>query len=252
MSPCYTDPVTRPTLIAANWKMNPPPEGWNAIESPYRQTDGVDIVVFPPFVYLKSCIAAGLRTGAQCGHPEPAGAHTGCISMAMTAQEGCEAVLCGHSDRRRDQKETDNFIAEQVVAAFENKLFAILCIGETEKEREAGREREVVERQLQSVLDLLQSTTYNLQAIAYEPVWAIGTGRNATPEQAQEMHAFIRSLLPETHQSATRILYGGSMNAANAEELLRQPDIDGGLVGGASLKSEEFRKIVAVAAVHHR
>src|SRR4051812_25986066 len=108
-------------LIAANWKMNPPPEGWDAMASPYRESGDVDVMVFAPFVYLRQCVAAGLRTGAQCGHHESTGAHTGDVSMAMIAQQGCEAVLCGHSERRRDRGETDAFVAAQVTAALEEK-----------------------------------------------------------------------------------------------------------------------------------
>ncbi|MBI1813285.1 triose-phosphate isomerase [Candidatus Peregrinibacteria bacterium] len=242
-------------LIAANWKMFPPPEGWDAMDSPYRATNEVDVMVFSPFVYLKTCVAAGLRTGAQCGHPEPTGAHTGCVSMAMIASTGCEAVLCGHSERRRDQGETDEFVAAQAKAALTLGLFPIVCIGETASERSSGKAHEVIERQLRIIIDHLGPSPFANRksqiAIAYEPVWAISGGDLTKPaakaSDAQEMHAFIRSLLPESVRDDMRILYGGSMKADNAKELLSQPDIDGGLVGGASLKPEEFRAIVKFA-----
>ncbi|MBI3619084.1 triose-phosphate isomerase [Candidatus Peregrinibacteria bacterium] len=247
--------MPRTKLIAANWKMFPPPEGWDAMDSPYRATDDVDVMIFAPFVYLKTCVAAGLRMGAQCGHHEPTGAHTGCVSMAMIASTGCETVLCGHSERRRDQGETDEFVAAQAKAALTLGLFPIVCIGETANERSAGKAHEVIERQLRTVIDHLdvsQLATRNSQlAIAYEPLWAISGGDPtkpaAKPSDAQEMHAFIRSLLPEPIQKEMLILYGGSMKAENASELLSQPDVDGGLVGGASLKPEEFRAIVEAA-----
>lgn len=159
--------------------------------------------------------------------------------MAQIATLGCTYVLCGHSERRKHHGETDAFIAEQAIAALEAKLHPIVCIGETEDERAHKKEKQAIEKQMQA---LPQGIT-----IAYEPVWAIGTGKTATVTQAQEMHAFIRSLLPEDIRATTRILYGGSMNALNAKELLAQEDIDGGLIGGASLKPEEFREIVECA-----
>ncbi len=231
--------MPRTPLIAANWKMNAAPSGFGSIESPYRSTDRVDVVVFPTALGLASCIAEKLATGAQCARPEEEGAFTGDIGMRMIRALGCEYVLCGHSERRRYHGETDAFVAEQARAALALELQPVVCVGETEEERNAGKEKEVIERQM-AVLPA------NI-IIAYEPVWAIGTGKTATPEQAQEMHAFIRSLLPEDLRASTRILYGGSMNAANAESLLIQPDIDGGLIGGASLKKEEFRGIVEIA-----
>lgn len=241
-------------LIAANWKMHPPPEGWDATDSPYREREdaSVEVLVLPTYVHLAPCVAAGLRVGAQAGHPDATGARTGCVSMAMIAQVGCKVVLCGHSERRRDQGETDAFVAAQVKAALEQKLMPILCVGETAEERSAGRAREVIERQLSTVFDALPTSHYSLITIAYEPIWAISGGDAskpaATPSDAEEMHAFIRSLLPEPVRATVRILYGGSMKADNAGELLRQPNIDGGLVGGASLKPAEFAAIVRASA----
>ncbi len=231
--------MPRTPLIAANWKMNPAPEGFDAADSPYIPTRNVDVVVFPTALDLAACVAAKISTGAQFARPEEKGAFTGDISMTMVRDLGCTYVLCGHSERRRYHGESDAFVAEQARAALAVELQPVVCVGETEEERNAGNEKQVIERQV-SVLP-------HGVTIAYEPVWAIGTGKTATPEQAQEMHAFIRSLLPESARATTRILYGGSMNAANAESLLRQPDIDGGLIGGASLNIEEFRRIVESA-----
>lgn len=228
----------RKFLIAANWKMNPPPPGFDAKDSPYRTESAVDVVVFPTFVDVSRCMDANLIVGAQCGRSQPNGAYTGDVSMAMVKTGGCRYVLCGHSERRKYHGETDADVAEQAVAALEAGIHPIICIGETEEERKKGKQNDVVKKQMK---DLPSGVT-----IAYEPVWAIGTGKTATPKDAQDMHAFIRSLLPEDQREKTRILYGGSMNAANAEELLRQEDIDGGLIGGASLKPE-FKTIVEIA-----
>lgn len=231
--------MTKRFLIAANWKMNPAPAGFDAADTPYASKANVDVVVFPTFLDLQRCVDAKLACGAQCGRPEEKGAFTGDVSMTMIAATGAEYVLCGHSERRSKHGETDADVAAQARAALAAGLHPIVCVGETEDERTAGREKDVVQRQL---ADIPAGIT-----IAYEPVWAIGTGKTATPDDAQAMHAFIRSLL-KTDADKTRILYGGSMNAANAEALLKQPDIDGGLIGGASLKTEEFRAIVALAA----
>lgn len=226
-------------LIAGNWKMNPPPMGFDAPDSPYRAVSAVDVIVLPTFVDLSAVIAAKLIVGAQCGRPEPSGAFTGDIGIAQLKALGCRYILCGHSERRRYHGETDVMIAEQAIATLEADMHPIVCVGETEEERKAGKEKEVVTRQVKKLPGGI--------TIAYEPVWAIGTGKTATPKDAQEMHNFIRSLLPKDQRDATRILYGGSMNAANAEELLKQPDVDGGLIGGASLRPEEFGRIVGIA-----
>ncbi len=215
-------------LIAANWKMNPPPEGSLLPASPYLEHAAVDVIVLPGHLDLERCIAARLITGGQYGHPEPKGAHTGDVSIQMLARLGCRYVLCGHSERRRDHHESSAFVMEQVVAALEANIHPILCVGETLEEREAGKEHEVVKHQLKGLPEHGEIT------IAYEPVWAIGTGKTATPQQAQAMHAFIRPLLPKDLHAATRILYGGSMNKDNAEALLLRPDIDGGLIGGVA------------------
>lgn len=232
----------RPLLIAANWKMNPPPEAAFEAGSPYRAVAGVDVIVFPTFVDLRECIAAGIVTGAQYGHPDATGAYTGDISMSMLKALGCSHVLCGHSERRQHHGESDEDVARQTKSALALGMHPIVCIGETAKERDAGAAEKIVGRQL-SALPLDAKIT-----LAYEPVWAIGTGNTATPALAQEMHAFLRSLLPSKCRETMRILYGGSMKPENAEELLGQPDIDGGLIGGASLNPKGFGAIIQTAA----
>lgn len=222
--------------------MNAIPQGALEHDSPYQTHADVDIEVFASAPYLPACIAAKIITGAQCGRPEASGAFTGDVSMTMLASLGCKSVLCGHSERRKNHQESDEFIAEQVIAALENNLHPVICIGETEAERDAGKEKHVVERQLK-LLPKESAIT-----LAYEPVWAIGTGKTASAEQAQDMHAFIRSLLPEDDRDTIRILYGGSLKPENAEDLLGQPDIDGGLIGGASLNPADFAAIRDIAS----
>jgi len=237
-------PTPRRLLIAANLKMNRLPDGALDDDSPYREGANVDVIAIPTMLDMQRCLDARIITGAQVGqcHNETTGAHTGDISMQMLADAGVRYVLCGHSERREFHGETDEDVAAQAIAALDANIHPIVCVGETEAQREASEQEKVVKKQL-SLLPLESDIT-----IAYEPVWAIGTGKTATPEQAQEMHAFIRSILPEDKRESTRILYGGSMKAANAKELLSQPDIDGGLIGGASLKlEEEFREIVRIA-----
>ncbi len=259
-------------LIAANWKMYPAPAGAGKYQNPstksqicaYQSQENVDVVVFPTFLDIRKCLDAGLTVGAQYGHPEESGAHTGDISMAMVKQIGCSYVLCGHSERRRDHQESNEFVAAQVVSALQHGLHPILCIGETWEERKAGKSKEIVKKQLETVLTILP-TPARLPAealakagapaltLAYEPVWAISGGDPnkpaATAVDAQDMHAFIRNLLVHCPLSIVhcRIIYGGSMKPENAEELLKQPDIDGGLVGNASLDPEKFGEIVAIS-----
>lgn len=225
-------------FIGANWKMNEPPVGCFAPDSPYRSTKEADVCVFLPLTEWQGANAAGLLFGAQCGRPEPKGAFSGDISMEMLKSKHFSHVLCGHSERRQHHGEHDEFIALQVASALENGLTPVLCIGENADQREMGETKEVLGEQL------LRCTNIKSMIVAYEPVWAIGTGKTPTPEEANEMHAFIRSLLKD---KSTRIIYGGSMNGSNAAAFLAQPEIDGGLPGGASLKPEEFRKIVEAA-----
>ena len=233
--------TSRKKLLAANWKMHSPPQGWDSEESPYKPIPEIDIVVFPTFVDIRSCLEKFLVVGGQYGRTEPNGAFTGDISMNILAEHGCTYVLCGHSERRKFHGETDELVASQVKAALNVGLHPVLCIGETLEEREQGRERAVVEAQLRAIPHHPQLI------IAYEPVWAIGTGKTASSAQAQEMQAFIRSLLPAELRETNKILYGGSANDQNAADLLAQPDIDGLLVGGASLKPDVFGKMVNIA-----
>ena len=237
---------TRRPLIAANWKMNPHPAELDA----FKSTESADAIVFPTFLDLKECIDAGLTVGAQFGHHDDFGPNTGDISMKMISDLGCSHVLCGHSERRQYHGETNDDIAAQTCAAITHKLYPVICVGETDEERKAGKEKDVVKRQIDAVLKVIDDAEVTW---AYEPVWAIGTGNTATPEDAQAMHKFIRSLLT-AHSSqleAVRILYGGSMKPGNCEELLKQPDIDGGLVGGASLEPEKFSEMINIASSLH-
>jgi len=222
--------------------MNNAPEGAYDASSPFHANTEVDVVVFPTLLDIRDCNDAQIITGAQYACIEETGAHTGDVCMSQIAAAGCRYILCGHSERRKDHGETNEYVALQVITALEHNLHPILCVGETEEERDAGKEKDIVTAQL-SGIPLESDIT-----IAYEPVWAIGTGKTATPEQAEEMHAYIRSLLPEDKRETTKILYGGSMKPENAAELLSQPNIDGGLIGGASLKPDSFGQIVQIAS----
>lgn len=237
-------------FIGANWKMNPMPAGALDAGSPYQSNKDVDVVVFPTSLDLKTCVDGGIITGAQCARPEAIGAFTGDISIPMIKGLGCTHVLCGHSDRRAFHYETDAFVGEQVAAAIQSGLTPVLCIGETASEHDDGKTKDALKRQLSVVLN--QQADFSTLVIAYEPVWAISRGDPNKPaastQDAQNAHKFIRSLLPKELQSL-RIIYGGSMKGSNAAELLAQPDIDGGLVGGASLKPDDFGKIVQAAAM---
>lgn len=227
-------------LIAANWKMNPPPSGWAAADAPYRSRADVDVVVFPSCTDIPACVEAGVVTGAQCGRAEPPGAFTGDVSMTMLAAHGCRYVLCGHSERRKYHRETDAEVASQARAALAAGLVPVVCIGETSEERSHGKTRDVIRRQAESIPPSA--------VVAYEPVWAIGTGVTPAFAEAQEVHAFIRSLLPDDQRDVTRILYGGSVTPVNAGGFLGVADVDGLLVGGASLDPRSFAAILDAAA----
>ncbi len=249
--------MSRTPIIAANWKMNQTPSETAAfLEKFVGFFDGktaVDIVIAPPFIslpkaseYLATCEAVGLS--AQNMSPEPSGAFTGEISAAMLNELGCDYAILGHSERRTLFGEDDAFINRKVRAACEAGLKPILCIGETLEERDGGRIEEVLKTQLEGSLADVSAEQMADIVIAYEPVWAIGTGRTATPEQAQEAHAFVRSVLSGLYgaevAASVRIQYGGSAKPDNAGELIAQPDIDGFLVGGASLVADSFHEIV--------
>lgn len=216
-----------------------------------------DIAVCPPFVYLwevgRLLKSSNIALGAQSVCAEPLGAFTGEVSASMLKDVGCRYVIVGHSERRGLYKEDDALVARKFLAAQSQGLVPILCVGETLEERESGRTIEIVSRQLTAVLDLAGIAAMKDAIVAYEPVWAIGTGKNASPEQAQEVHAHIRAEVAARDANiagALRVLYGGSVKAGNAKDIFSMPDIDGGLIGGASLKADEFLKICAAAQGH--
>ena len=219
---------------------------------PTRQSN-----VCPPLVYLQEVgrllRGSSIERGAQDVCAETHGAFTGEVSAAMLKDVGCEYVIVGHSERRLIYRESDQLIARKFQAAQSKHLIPILCLGEQLAERDANRTKDVVGRQLDAVLELVGIDAFTHAVIAYEPVWAIGTGRNATPDQAQDVHAFIRARLQARNAkiaAETRVLYGGSVKAGNAAELFAMPDVDGGLIGGASLKADEFLAILAAARPH--
>ena len=250
----------RKKLIAGNWKMNKTPADGAALAAELVATIGkltdVDVVVCPPFTALESVArtldGSTVKLGAQNLHPEPGGAFTGEISAPMLRALFATHVILGHSERRSLFRETDAFINLKVLAALKNQLRPILCVGELLTEREAGATLKVVQTQLEAGLEGVSKEQAASLVIAYEPVWAIGTGKVATTDQAQEVHAFIRGLLAKLYTEPVaqriRILYGGSMKPANAPELLAQKDIDGGLIGGASLEARSFVELVRAAA----
>lgn len=248
----------RQNLVAGNWKMNGSKadikELLDGIKKGIGDVETAEVAVCPPFIYLGEVEAqlsgTPIAWGAQNLSTEEKGAFTGEISAAMINDFGCKYVLVGHSERRSLYGEDDAVVAKKFSVARAAGLKPILCIGETLEEREKGVTNDVVARQLEAVISLEGVAALADGVIAYEPVWAIGTGKTATPEQAQEVHAFIRGLLAakdEAVAARVQILYGGSMNAANAAELLAQTDIDGGLIGGASLKAEDFLTICRAA-----
>jgi triosephosphate isomerase len=226
-----------------------------ALRAGVSEKSRAQMLLCPPFVYL-SLVArwlegAPIALGAQNLSEHTAGAYTGEIAGSMLKDVGCQYVIVGHSERRTLYGETDAVVTAKFRAAQDIGLVPIVCVGETLAERESGRTEAVVARQMRAVLDAVGGAAFARAVVAYEPVWAIGTGRTATPEQAQEVHALIRKLLAAgdaTIAPAVRILYGGSVKGSNARELFAQPDIDGGLVGGASLDAADFLRIFAAAA----
>ena len=248
----------RRQMIAGNWKMNltllEAASLAKSIREGIQDLDGVDVLVAPPYTALltvKGVIGdAEVLLGAQNMHWESSGAYTGEISPVMLVEAGCTHVILGHSERRIHFKETDEMIDLKASAAVKAGLIPIICIGETLEEREAGRTFEVVKKQLDGSLKNFREDKTLLPStiLAYEPVWAIGTGETATPEQAQEAHLFVRRWLKENvgHDTgeAIRILYGGSVRPENIKELMSQPDIDGALIGGASLRADSFLSII--------
>jgi triosephosphate isomerase len=246
----------RTPYIAANWKMHKTAAEAAAFVDallPRIAATQNDVVICPPFTALTAVVerryGTAVKVAAQNMHEEDAGAFTGEVSAPMLVELDVEAVVLGHSERRQYFDETDEALARKVPAALAAGLEPILCVGESEEARDADQTEGVLERQLQADLAAVESGRLAEVVVAYEPIWAIGTGRTATSEQAQEACAFIRDVLRERGAvaDAVRILYGGSVKPANAAELMAQPDIDGALVGGASLDPDEFAAIVEAA-----
>jgi len=252
------NPALRRPLVAGNWKMH----GTRA-EAARLAADvlarevgsgAAEAIVCPPFVHLvdvaRALEGSRLGLGAQDVCAEEPGAHTGEVSAGMLADVGCGYVIVGHSERRALYGESDALVARKFLAAGRHGLVPILCVGESLAEREQDATRAVILRQLDAVLDAAGAPAFARAVVAYEPVWAIGTGRTASPGQAQDVHALIRGRMAEkdaTIAASLRVLYGGSVKAANAAELFAMPDVDGGLIGGAALKAEEFAGICAAA-----
>jgi triosephosphate isomerase len=251
----------RKPFVAGNWKMNTDINSGVALVTGIADHtssiagDSVDVAVIPPFVYINQIVkqlsGVKIAAGAQDLYFEQKGAFTGEISSDMLKDVGCTYVLCGHSERRHVIGETDELINKKVCAAVSGGLLPILCVGETIGQRQAEKTEQIVGTQVREGLNGLDVERVQAVTIAYEPVWAIGTGCTATTEQAQEVHCFIRGLLAELYDEQTsqkiRIQYGGSVKPGNARELMAQPDIDGALVGGASLKVEDFVAIIKAA-----
>jgi triosephosphate isomerase len=244
--------MTRTRLVAGNWKMNGSRTAnhalLEAVQAGIAGVAGVECAVCVPFPYLQDVSGqlrgSSIAWGAQNMSEHAKGAFTGEVSAAMLLEFGCRYVVVGHSERRQLFGETDAQVAAKFAAALDARLVPILCVGETLEEREQGRTEKVLARQLDEVLTTTGIEAFSGAVVAYEPVWAIGTGRTATPQQAQEAHAFIRRRIFQ----GTRILYGGSVKADNAASIFAMPDVDGGLVGGASLVAQEFIAICRAAA----
>jgi triosephosphate isomerase len=249
----------RRPIVAGNWKMHGSRAAngalLNDLERHLQPDWPIDVVVFPPYVYLADAARvldeSQIHLGAQDVCAEGGGAFTGQVSASMLKDVGCRYVIVGHSERRRLYHEDDALVARKFAAAQRAGLTPLLCVGETLEEHEAQHTEMVVARQLEAVAAMHGAASFAQAIIAYEPVWAIGTGRTASPEQAQAVHAFLRGRI--SAQDATiggqvRIVYGGSVKGGNAAELFSMPDVDGGLVGGASLSADEFLKICAAAA----
>ncbi len=248
----------RRPLVAGNWKMHGSrAEAAQLLDELIHQQSAAlaaEVAVCPPFVYLPDAARrlkeSNIALGGQNVCAEPVGAFTGEVSAAMLKDVGCRYVIVGHSERRALFHEDDKLVARKFMAVQSQKLIPILCVGETLEQRERGETETVVARQLDAVVAVAGIAAFADAVIAYEPVWAIGTGKNATPDQAQAVHAFIRGRIAARDAKIAaelRILYGGSVKAANAAELFEMPDVDGGLVGGASLRGDEFGKICAAA-----
>lgn len=248
----------RQNMIAGNWKMNGTSDSVKTliegVVSGLSADQKCDVVVGTPYVYIPAVVSAtassAVKVAAQDVSEQDKGAFTGEVSGEMLKDVGCEYVIIGHSERRSLYGESDTDSAQKYMAAQRNDLTPIFCIGELLEERENGTTEAVCSRQLDAVIDAAGIASLANAVIAYEPVWAIGTGKVATPEQAQDVHAFIRNKLAQLDSNIAekvQILYGGSMNPGNVADLIAQPDIDGGLIGGASLKAEDFLALCQAA-----
>ncbi|MDD4054719.1 MAG: triose-phosphate isomerase [Bacteroides sp.] len=246
----------RKKIVAGNWKMNLNlNEGVELAKELKNILDAdkpnCDVVICTPFIHLASItplVGDLIGVGAENCADKESGAYTGEVSAAMVASTGAKYVILGHSERRAYYHETSEILKDKVELALANKLTPIFCIGEVLEEREANKQNEVVKKQITDALFNLSAEDFSKIVLAYEPVWAIGTGKTASPEQAQEIHAYIRSVVAEKYGKEvadnTSILYGGSCNPSNAKELFANPDVDGGLIGGASLKAENFKGVI--------
>ena len=245
----------RKQIVAGNWKMNKTESETTQLIEELKKQDlksGVEVFIAPTFVNLSAAVKmtkdSSIYVSAQNMHQSASGAFTGEISSTMLLDIGVQHVILGHSERRAYFGETDELLKEKVQAALKAGLHIIFCFGEELDDRKSETHFDVVKKQLSTVLFDLDATQWQKIILAYEPVWAIGTGETASPEQAQEMHAFIRSLIQENYDSscanAVSILYGGSVKPANATKIFAQTDVDGGLIGGASLQAEDFAAIV--------
>lgn len=249
----------RHPLVMGNWKLNGSRQMVHDLVADLRkelsEVNGCQVAIAPPVVYLtlaeQALAGSDIVLGAQDVGINASGAYTGETAAVMLKDIGAKYIIIGHSERRTYHQESDEFIAEKFAVVKEAGLVPVLCIGETEAENEAGKTHEVCARQLDAVLKSMGAQVFNGAVVAYEPVWAIGTGKSATPEQAQAVHKFIRDHIAKHNAEAAAAVilqYGGSVNAANAADLFKQPDIDGALVGGASLKADAFTAIVKAAA----
>ena len=249
----------RDFLVAGNWKMNGSSDAnaelTDSILAGMPRSDSVKLLICPPYPYLaelaQKFAGSDLSLGAQNVSQHESGAYTGEVSPGMLRDIACEYVIVGHSERRAKMGETSDIVAAKFMAALSVGLTPILCVGETLQERESNRTEAVIDEQLNAVLDSAGVESFSSAVIAYEPVWAIGTGRTASPEQAQDVHRHIRAAISSRSAeiaSSIQILYGGSVKGENAAGLFTMPDIDGGLIGGASLKADDFLAIAAAAA----
>jgi triosephosphate isomerase len=250
----------RRPVVAGNWKMHGSRSANQALltelERRVKPEWPIDIVVFPPYVYISDAVrmleGGQIRVGAQDVCAEAGGAFTGQVSVSMLKDVGCRYVIVGHSERRRLYHEDDALVARKFAAVLMAGLTPVLCVGETLEEHESHQAEAVVARQIDAVIAMNGVSSFKQAILAYEPVWAIGTGRTATPQQAQTVHAYLRGRIAAHDANIAgrlRILYGGSVKAGNASELFAMPDVDGGLVGGASLSADEFQQICAAASL---